>query len=132
RARNVLLPRHPTAHLAQLTLRAHNSSTIKYSCHSESAEGARGTCCLPTPPRFMWEQPPSAVRGAKRRPWFRCGVLLIQLRAPVQNHRHGCHLCLQLRVDEEFLPVIADVVGEQLGGCQHLARIGLEKHRRSA
>src|ERR1700693_429726 len=35
-------------------------------------------------------------------------------------------------VDEEFLPVLADLIRELLGGRKHFTRIGLEKHHRRA
>jgi hypothetical protein len=39
---------------------------------------------------------------------FRTGVIT-QFCAPVQDHRHWRHCRLQLRVDQEFLAVVADL-----------------------
>jgi hypothetical protein len=59
-------------------------------------------------------------------------ALLVQLCAPVQDYRHGRHTCFQLRVDEEFLTIFTDIIGELFGGCDQFARIGLKERSRGA
>src|SRR6202008_211924 len=51
---------------------------------------------------------------------------------PVQNYGHGmCGAVVVLGVNEETLPVVADIVDDLLSCRDLLARVGLEKSRRS-
>src|SRR5580698_9052159 len=60
------MPHAPEPTVFAVGLRS-NAALASISCHSERAEGARGTCCSSSAPQFMWGQPPPAVRVAKRR-----------------------------------------------------------------